>query len=638
MIGSAPQAFTTGDAHAQQGTQPDGLDALRLLQGLMQTSSTADLARDWVAVMLPRMDELRGVGLHFLTVVGFEAETGNTIPYAHHPVNRLEGQPLLQALADASERGQIIVSGRLPGAAQDQGHKLTAFVVPVLVEGKTVGAVGVEAEFADQAAMAQLLALVQLSAGWLQDRFRADSIARSGRSYNTAAAALHTVIAVAERPGYLEAAQAAVTDLAQRFRCDRASLGVHRRGQTRVQAISNAAQFSRNLRDVRDIQAAMDEAIDQETVMLWPLPVGAGGPLSVAHQAMNHNLGGASIFTVPMFDGVAYVGAMVFERPKADPFQPAEVEMLEAIVTVISPILVEKRQNDRWLITKAVEVVQNQARALVGPQHFLRKVVVGAVVLGLILMVAVQQTLTVAANASVEGSTQRVIAAGFDGFIAAANAREGDLVTQGQVVIRLDDRDLVLERLRLTTVKQQEQLELDSAIAARDRSQTGIREARIQQADSQILLIDNQLERSQLRAPFDGLVISGDMSRSIGASVSRGEPLMSIAPIADFRIILKVDERQIANVVAGQSAVLRLTALPDRAYPLHIRSVLPIAEYGEGRTTFRVVAALDAAAPELRHGMQGAARIEIERRPMYVIWFKPVADWLRMALWTNWPV
>ena len=78
MIGSAPQAFTTGDAHAPQGTQPDGLDELRLLQGLMQTSSTADLARDWVAVMLPRMDELRGVGLHFLTVVGFEAETGNT--------------------------------------------------------------------------------------------------------------------------------------------------------------------------------------------------------------------------------------------------------------------------------------------------------------------------------------------------------------------------------------------------------------------------------------------------------------------------------------------------------------------------------------------------------------------------------
>jgi RND family efflux transporter MFP subunit len=231
-----------------------------------------------------------------------------------------------------------------------------------------------------------------------------------------------------------------------------------------------------------------------------------------------------------------------------------------------------------------------------------------------------------------------VIAASFDGFIAAANAREGDLVTQGQVVIRLDDRDLVLERLRLTTVKHQEQLELDSAIATRDRSQTGIREARIQQADSQILLIDNQLERSQLRAPFDGLVISGDMSRSIGASVSRGEPLMSIAPIADFRIMLKVDERQIANVVPGQSAVLRLTALPDQAYALHIQSVLPIADYGEGRTTFRVVAGLDDPAPELRHGMQGAVRIEIEKRPMYAIWFKPVTDWLRMAIWTNWPV
>jgi len=637
MIGSAPQIFAHGDTEAQHDRQQAELDELQLLQQLAQAASTDELARDWMASLLPRMLALRGTELHFLTVIGFDAD-GNAVPCAQHPANRLAGQALLEALKNAYDRGQIIVSGKLPGAVQDQDQKLTSLVVPVLVDGDAMGAVGIEVRLVDQAAMTQLLALVQLSAGWLQDRFRAEGIARSGRSYNSAAAALHTVIAVAERRGYLEAAQAAVTDMAQRFRCDRASIGVHKRRQTRVRAISNAAQFSRNLRDVRNIEAVMDEAIDQETAMLWPQPNSEEGALSVAHEAMDRNVGGSCIFTVPMFDGVAYVGAMVFERPKADPFQPAEVEMLEAVVTVISPILVEKRQNDRWLITKALEVVQNQARALVGPQHFLRKVVVSAAVLGLILMVAVHQTLTVAANASVEGSTQRVIAASFDGFIAAANAREGDLVTQGQVVIRLDDRDLVLERLRLTTVKHQEQLELDSAIAARDRSQTGIREARIQQADSQILLIDNQLERSQLRAPFDGLVISGDMSRSIGASVSRGEPLMSIAPIADFRIVLKVDERQIANVVPGQSAVLRLTALPDRAYALHIRSVLPIADYGEGRTTFRVVAGLDDPAPELRHGMQGAARIEIEKRPMYAIWFKPVTDWLRMAIWTNWPV
>lgn len=627
MIGSAPQ-----EPHQ------DKVDDFRLLQGLTQAATTAELGRDWLAAVLPRLDALPGSELHFLAVIGFNADDGATIPHAQFPANRLAGQILLEAFSDAFQSGQIVVAGRLPGATQDEGQKLSALVLPVLVDGRVAGAVGIEAWFADQDAMTRVLALVQLSAGWVQDRFRSEDIARSGRSYSTAAAALHTVIAVAERQGYLEAAQAAVTDLAQRFRCDRASLGVHRRRQTRVQAISHAAQFSRNLRDLRDIRAVMDEAIDQETAILWPLPGGHGGPLSVAHQAMDRNLGGASIFTVPMFDGQTYVGAMVFERPKDDPFLPAEVEMLEAIVTVISPVLVEKRQNDRWLITKAVEVVQNQARALVGPQHFVRKVVVGSAVLAVILMVAVQQTLTVPADASVEGSTQRVIAASFDGFIAAANAREGDLVTEGQVVIRLDDRDLALERLRLTTAKQQEQLELDRAIAARDRSQTSIREARIQQADSQILLIDNQLERSQLRAPFDGLVISGDMSRSIGASVSRGEPLMSIAPIADFRIVLKVDERQIADVAPGQPAVLRLTALPDRAYDLHVKSVLPIAEYGEGRTTFRVVAALDAPAPELRHGMQGAARIEIESRPMYAIWFKPVTDWLRMAIWTSWPV
>lgn len=638
MIEAAPQGFVPEGATAPQSSQPEGADDFGLVQDLAQASSIAEVAAVWVTALLPRVAALRGIDVQFLAVVGFDPEDGRTIPHAQQPTNRLAGQTVLDAQHEAFIRRQIVVSGRLPGLLGQDGAKLTAVVLPLLVDGRAAGAVAVEAGFVDQDAMTRGLALLQLAAGWLQDSFRAEGVARSGRSYESAAAALHTVIAVAERKGYLEAAQAAVTDLAQRFRCDRAALGLHRRRQTRVQAISHAAQFSRNLRDVRDLQAVMDEAIDQETAILWPQPGGEAGPLSAAHEAMDRNVGGAGIFTVPMFDAGAYVGAMVFERPKSDPFTAAEVEVLEAIVTVITPVLTEKRQNDRWLVTKALEVGRNQIAALIGPRYFLRKLVVAAAVGAFVVMIAVQQTLTVTADAAVEGATQRVIAASFDGFIAAANAREGDLVKEGQVVVRLDDRDLVLERLRLTTQQQQEQLELDRAIAARDRSQTGIREARIRQASSQILLIDNQLERSQLRAPFDGLVISGDMSRSIGASVSRGEPLMTIAPMADFRIVLNVDERQIADVVAGQSAVLRLTALPDRAYDLRIQSVLPIAAYGEGKTTFRVVAALDAPAPELRHGMQGAARIEIEQRPLYQIWFKPVADWLRMAIWANWPV
>ena len=56
----------------------------------------------------------------------------------------------------------------------------------------------------------------------------------------------------------------------------------------------------------------------------------------------------------------------------------------------------------------------------------------------------------------IEGSVRRVIAAPFDGFIAEARVRAGDEVKAGETVVaRLDDRDLVLERLRSVTERGQ---------------------------------------------------------------------------------------------------------------------------------------------------------------------------------------
>ena len=125
MIGSAPQ-----EPHQ------DKVDDFRLLQGLTQAATTAELGRDWLAAVLPRLDALPGSELHFLAVIVFNADDGATIPHAQFPANRLAGQILLEAFSDAFQSGQIVVAGRLPGATQDDGQKLSALVLPVLVDGR----------------------------------------------------------------------------------------------------------------------------------------------------------------------------------------------------------------------------------------------------------------------------------------------------------------------------------------------------------------------------------------------------------------------------------------------------------------------------------------------------------------------
>jgi putative peptide zinc metalloprotease protein len=74
--------------------------------------------------------------------------------------------------------------------------------------------------------------------------------------------------------------------------------------------------------------------------------------------------------------------------------------------------------------------------------------------------------------------------------------------------------------------------------------------------------VDEHLERAQLRAPFESLVVSGDLSQSIGVPVERGKVLFEVAPLEAYRVILEVDERDIIMVgAAGMLVELFLASL-----------------------------------------------------------------------------
>jgi RND family efflux transporter MFP subunit len=619
--------------------EPSIEDFSRLVD-LASAEGLAAVAGAWVLAVAPLFARLPGVGLDLVCVHLADDRRPEGRDLGRAPQRRLPTPLLTGAIVQAFERGQVIVTGAVPGqGVAVQGTEIAAVVLPLALSDRIDAVIGVEATLADPSALAALLSAVQAAAGWLMDALRADEVGRADQRLDAAGEALHTIVAVVEAEGFAVAAQAAVSDLALRYHADRVAFGLLRRDQMRVQAISNVSEFKKSIRDVRLIEAAMNEAVDQETALVWPTPAQEeAAPLCLAHAEMDRVLGGASLFTVPMYDGDQVYAATLFERHDDRPFLPDELDLIEATVTVIAPILKEKQANDAWIGLKVAQAAKIQLKRLIGPQFFLRKLIVLGLVLTLLTLLLGRQMAVVPASATVEGRTQRVITASFDGFIAEALAREGDVVQAGETLVRLDDRDLALERLRLVTAAQQERLELDKAIATRDRAQTAIREARIRQAKAQIKLIDSQLDRVQLRAPFDGLVISGDLNQSIGASVSKGEPLMTVAPLDDFRVVLAVDESRINDLVAGQTAWLRLTALPDQVFAAHISEVQPVARYGDGKTTYRVVALLDQSAPELQHGMQGVARVEVEERSLWSVWLTPMFDRLRLLLWSWWPV
>lgn len=586
-------------------------------------------ARAWVPVMRSQA----GGDATTVTVFRRRPEGGAPFFVAGAPEGRLADADEVGAAERALRECRGVVRGGDAGGLAGLKASRVAIAVPLILDDVAEAAAVVSTTVDDEAGLRDMMRHVQWGAGGLSDALRREALEAERRNFRTVGHALHTLVAAASEQEFHAACQASVTDLATRFDCDRVSIGFRRFRRSRVQAISHTAEFTRRMTLIRLLGQTMDEAVDQRSVTLHPQPDDEPPLATGAAQALAREHGAVNVLTVPLYAMDRFVGAVVFERPSHAPFTGEEVETLEAAVTTLAPILEEKRQNDRWLITKVFAAGGRQVSRLLGPGRVMRKLIVIAALAALAFFALATSMFTVDADASVEGRVLRAAVAPFDGFIADAPVRAGARVAEGDILVRLDDRDLALERLRRTTELQRRQLEYEQAIAARDRAEAAIVQTQIDQSRAQIELLDAQIERAAIRAPFDGLVVAGDLSQSLGAAVGRGQVLFEVSPLDAYRIAIEVDERRIADVEPGQTGSLRVTALPEETFPIRIESISPVAEYGEGATTFRVEAEVTGDTGRLRPGMEGAAKIEVAERLLIDNWTLAARDWLRLALW-----
>jgi len=531
-------------------------------------------------------------------------------------------------LAAVQRRGVVRYDPHVPDQAADGQFAGLAF--PVLIGDGVRGVAALELKNVSEPQTRTAMRQLQWGAAGLREYLLRQGRLDTSRQALRAQNALDLLSVTLEQESFGTACRSLVTELATRFGCERVSVGFVRNGHAKVEAISHSAQFGRQMNLVRLVGGAMDEALDQQALIRHP-PSADELNVTRAHAELAQDCGASAILTIPLFVRDRFVGAMTFEHPTG--FDPDTTAVLDCVAATAAPILQDKRRNDRWLIVKVGEAMWTQSVRLLGPGYAKRKL---AVLLLLVLAAAGyfwHGLYRVTTDAVIEGQIQRSVVAPFNGFVLEAPVRAGDTVQAGQLLARLDDRDLLLERLKWITERERRKLEFEKAIGERNRSEQQISTTQVEQADAQIRLVDEQLTRARLIAPFDGLVISGDLTQSIGASLQRGQEIFQVAPLDSYRVVLDVDESQIGDIAIGQKGLLVVSSLPGEEFPLAVTKITPVSKAHDGRNTFRVEGQLATAALSLRPGMHGVAKIDIDRRRMVWIWTRSFLDWARLALW-----
>jgi len=441
-----------------------------------------------------------------------------------------------------------------------------------------------------------------------------------------------------EPEDFRAATAAGASALARTLAARRAAIGLQHAGGVRVNALSGRAVFDRRVKRVLQIEAAMNEACDQNGTIVWPVPFGAAPRVSEAHAQLSASLDESCACTVPLRAHGRPSGALTLVRSRSQPFGASEVEHIEALAALLGPALEARRRADRGLFAQALDNGSRIIARLLGRGHLRLKVSSAAAAVLLAFLAFASGTYYVPAAAVVEGTVERELVAPVDGFVAEAHVRAGASVHAGDLMATLDDQALQLARQRWESQREELTNEYNRALGALDRSATRVLQAQIAQAEARLALVQGELERTRIVAPFDGVVVSGDLSQSLGSPVSRGDSLFRLAPLDDYRVILEVEEADVPAVQEGSTGQLVLAALAAERFEVRVERVNGMASTAAGRNVLEVEAALLGRSEHLRPGMRGVARLDAGRARLLWIWTHRLVERLRLWLWAWSPV
>lgn len=582
----------------------------------LQPHSAADFFQAWLNLLC---NTVPGAQAALLVL---EESSATFVPAAVWPAPTHD----VTYLGDAAQKCLVERKGQ---SVPDPARQSFFVSYPVEVETRLYGALVLDCRAADDAALLQVARQLHWGMGWLEAFFRKQTHQTHAAFLQRSELALDLVALASEHAKLEDAALAVANELCAQTACQRVGIGLLKRQVTRLVALSHTAFFERKSHFVADIENAMDEALDQRKTIVYPPLADAASGIAIANRDLA--LAG-SVCTVVLRMGGRSVGAMTFERALPNAFSAEDVELFQAAAALLAPILDMKEAQAHWIAGRAAQQLRTVRETLADPRRPAYRVGLVALLALVVFASVFEVDYRVSAKAALEGEVQRAVAAPFDGYVAQAQVRAGQTVTRGQMLARLDDRELLLEQQKWSSELEQGDRKYRDALSKQDRAQARILAAQVAAAEAQLSLVQDKLARASLLAPFDGVVVSGDLSQMLGSPVEQGKLLFEVAPLDAYRVVLKIDDRDMRDVAVGQPGTLMLSGIAGESQPLVVTNIAT-SEAAEGHNYFRVEAKLVNAPPRLRPGMEGVGKVEVGQRTLIWTWTHRLTDWLRLLLW-----
>ena len=244
--------------------------------------------------------------------------------------------------------------------------------------------------------------------------------------------------------------------------------------------------------------------------------------------------------------------------------------------------------------------------------------------------------LSVLAPTEIVGLDASAIAAPMDGVIASFAIAPNDAVEQGQLLFTLDDTTL---RNRREVASRQLQVARADALAAAQkafandssRAEVSSLNGKVAERQAELTLVEDMLNRVEVRSPGKGVVVFGDINDWQGKPVATGERVALLADPADAGMLVWLPVPDAINLEPGAEVKLYLQVAPLDPLPGKIfETSYQATQSPSGIHSYRLRAKFadltDEQRESIRIGLKGTAKIYGERAALgYYLFRRPIA-------------
>jgi HlyD family secretion protein len=173
-------------------------------------------------------------------------------------------------------------------------------------------------------------------------------------------------------------------------------------------------------------------------------------------------------------------------------------------------------------------------------------------------------------------------------------------------------RDKALSNLEAA----REQLKTQQAQLAVGDAQVRNAEAVVRQRESQLAQAQVDLERTDIRAPVDGIVVkkSVEPGQTVAASLQAPELFIIAQDLREMQVDTSIDEAEVGRIRVGQEATFTVDSFPGRTFRGSVAQIRKAAQVVQNVVTYIGVIRTSNADLDLFPGMTANVRIIIDTR------------------------